>query len=238
MNTMIRSLGLALTTVVLLHLAGCVTPGGYVGDSGNYGQTGPGGYGQPAPGYPSQYGSRLQGTVESIDPGYSRIVVFVDDPRSGRGQRTAVRYDQRTRLSYQGRQHPVQGLERGDVISMEVAQSGRELWAQSIELLVNARDERHDGGYGGDGYDNGYGNELSGSVAFVDTRSRSIRLDGAGYGNNLRMTYDNRTIVVYQGRSYRPENLQRGDMVRVQARQLGNNQWLAERIFVVRSVGR
>ena len=53
----------------------------------------------------------------------------------------------------------------------------------------------------------------------------------------MQMVYDDRTTVEYQGRTYRPDNLQRGDIVRIQARQVGNNQWLAERIIVERSIG-
>lgn len=224
MNTLTRGIGLMLAASVLL-LAGCATPGGYGSYPG-------GGYGQTDPGYPSQYGSQLQGTVESVDPGYNRILVVVDDPRSGRAQRVDVRYDQRTRLVYQGRESAVEGLERGDVIRFDAAQSGRELYARQIEVVRNVRE----GGYGGQ-YGGGYGNDLRGSVALVDARARVIRLDGAGYGNNVQLLYDARTTVEYQGRSYRPENLQRGDIVRIQARQVGNNQWLAERIIVERSVG-
>jgi hypothetical protein len=72
-------------------------------------------------------------------------------------------------------------------------------------------------------------------VTFVDTRARSIRLDG-GYGGAAEVVYDARTSVEYQGRAYRPEDLERGDQVRIQARQIGTNQWLAERIIVERSV--
>ena len=228
MNNTIRGFGLALATGVLLLLTGCVTPGSYGGSPGGYGDS-PGGYGQPAPGYPSQYGSQLQGTVERVDPGYNRIFVIMDDSRSGRSQRMEVRYDQRTRLVFEGRAQPIEGLERGDVIRMDVVQSGRELWARSIEVVRDVRG----GGYGG-----GYGNDLRGTVALVDTRARLIRLDGAGYGNDVQVSYDARTTVEYQGRSYRPENLQRGDLVRIQSRQVGNDQWLAERIIVERSVGR
>jgi Domain of unknown function (DUF5666) len=225
MNHMTRAVGLLAATSALL-LVGCVTPGGY--------GTSPGGYGQPAPGYPSQqYGSQLQGTVESVDPRYNRILLVVDDPRSGRTQRMEVRYDERTRLVYQGRESAVEGLERGDVIRFDAVQTGRELYARQIEVVRNVRD----GGYGGE-YGGGYGNDLRGSVALVDTRMRLIRLDGAGYGNDVQLAYDARTTVEYQGRSYRPEDLQRGDIVRIQARQVGNNQWLAERIIVERSVGR
>ncbi|MEO5628939.1 MAG: DUF5666 domain-containing protein [Thermomonas sp.] len=231
MNNAIRGIGLMLATSVLLLLAGCVTPGGY-GSPGSYGGTN-GGYGQPGPGYPSQNNNQLQGTVDSVDSGYNRIFVVVDDPRSSRTQRVEVRYDQRTRMVYQGREQAVEGLERGDVIRIEVEQAGRELWARSIELVRNVRD----GGYGS-GNGNEYANDLSGSVALVDTRSRLIRINGAGYGNDVQVSYDARTTVEYQGRNYRPENLQRGDIVRIQARQVGINQWLAERILVERSVGR
>lgn len=250
MNITIRGLVPLLTTGALLLLVGCVTPGAY-GTQGGYGTDGayggvPGGYQQPAPGYPSQYGSTLQGTVDGVDAGYNRISLVVDDPRTGRGQRTELRYDQNTRLMYQGRQHPVDGLERGDVIRVEVAQSGRELLARSIQVVRNVRDSGYGGGYGDDRYGGnyddryggGYGNDLRGSVALVDTRARMIRLDGTGYGNGSQVAYDGRTTVEYQGRNYRPENLQRGDQVRIQARQVGNNQWLAERVIVERSIGR
>lgn len=223
MNSPARGIGPLLAACLLLLLAGCATPGGYGPYPG-------GGYGQPDPGYPAPYGSELQGTVESVEPGYGRILVLVDDPRSGRAQRVEVRYDQRTRLFYQGRESAVEGLERGDVIRFDATQSGRDLYTRRIEVVRNVRD----GGYGG-GY--GYGNDLRGSVALVDTRARVIRLDGGGYGSVVQVSYDARTTVEYQGRTYRPENLERGDIVRIQARQLGGNQWLAERIIVERSRG-
>ncbi|MBB1471679.1 MULTISPECIES: DUF5666 domain-containing protein [unclassified Luteimonas] len=219
-----RGIGLVLATSVLA-LAGCVSPGGYAGN--------PDGYGQPGQGYPSQYGSQLQGTVDSLDTSYDRILLVVDDQRGGRGQRAEVRYDQRTRLFYQGRESSVEGLERGDVVRIEVSQSGRELWARRVEVLRDVRE----GGYGG-GYGGGNAQDLRGSVALVDARSRLIRLDGAGYGNTMQLRYDERTTVEYQGRRYRPEDMQRGDQVRIQARQVGNNAWLAERIIVERSAGR
>ncbi|WP_222564258.1 DUF5666 domain-containing protein [Novilysobacter antarcticus] len=241
MKHRIRAVGMLMVASMLL-LAGCVTPGGY-GTQGGYGNQGgyggvPGGYEQPSPGYPSGYGSQLEGTVDGVDPRYGRLSVLSADPRTGRRQRTDLRYDQNTRLFYQGRQHAVDGLERGDVIRIDVVQSGRELWAQSIEVVRNIRDSGYGGGYGDERYGGAYGNELRGSVNFVDTRARLIRLDDGGYRNNRQITYDDRTTVEYQGRRYRPESLQRGDQVRIQARQVGNNQWLAERVVVERSVGR
>lgn len=218
-----RGLGLLLASGVLL-LAACVSPGGHGGH--------PGGYGQAPGGYPSSWGHHVQGTVEGLDRSYGRILLVVDDPRSGRAGRMEVRYDQRTRLFHQGREAAVEGLERGDVVRIDVAQSGRDLLARSVEVLRDVRD-RGPGGGGIDAYD-----DTRGTVAFVDTRARLIGLGGDGYGRDRQLRYDSRTTVEYQGRLYRPEDLDRGDQVRIQARRLGNGEWLAERIVVERSVRR
>lgn len=234
MNAAIRGIALLLATALLM-LAGCASPGGrdYPG----------GGYGYPDPGYGSPYGSPLLGTVDELDPGYGRILLLVDDPRTGRAQRMDVRYDQGTRLYYQGREYAVEGLERGDLIRVDVVESGRDLLARSIEVVRNVRDGGYDGGYSGgygSGYGSGYGDggDLRGSVGRVDARTRMIRLEGVGrgYGDGMQLAYDERTTVEYDGRRYRPEDLQRGDVVRVRARQVGDGLWLAERIIVERSV--
>ncbi len=216
MNITLRGLGLLLAASVVL-LVGCAVPGAYRGA--------PGGPGQAVPGARSPYDTRLQGTVDSVDARYSRLSIVPGVSRAGPRDRVQVRFDQRTRLLYQGREYPVEGLERGDVIRIDATQSGRELWARSIEVLRNVRDA---------GYDGGQGNDLRAAVVFVDPRARTIRLDGSGAGVAY-VSYDARTTVEYQGRIYRPENLQRGDLVRIQVRRAGAG-WLAERIFVERSV--
>jgi hypothetical protein len=220
-----RVIGVLLGTGVLL-LAGCVSPGGY---GGGY----PGGYGSPDPGYPQQgHGRQLQGTVDGLDRSYGRILLLLEDPR-GRTGRAEVRYDRQTRLFHQGREAAVDGLERGDVVRVDVVESGRDLWARSIEVLRDVRDD----GYGG-GHPGGRGDDARGQVAFVDARQQVIGLEGSGYARETRLRYDGRTTVEYQGRVYRPQDLDRGDLVRIQARRLGNGDWLAERIFVERSVRR
>jgi hypothetical protein len=179
--------------------------------------------------------------VDGVDPRSGRLAVVVRDPRSGRDVAMALRFDQRTRLTWQGREADVGGLERGDIIRFDAVPSGNELYVRDIEVLRNVRDGSYNGGYGnpGDGYGGGAygpGADLRGAVTYVDTRTRSIRLDGGGYGGAVQVAYDARTRVEYQGRAYRPEDLERGDQVRIQARQVGSNQWLAERIIVERSV--
>jgi len=223
---------LALAALLLL-LGGCAT-GGY----------GPGA-GYPGAGYPDQgrypgqqypddrYGSQsLTATVDAVDPRSQRLLLVTQAAYGARGSRVEVYYDRNTRMVYQGRAVAVEGLERGDVIRVQTAQSGGRLWARSIEVVHNVRD-----GAGG----SQYGNELRGTVGYIDPRARTIQLDSGGYGGSYgggstRLRYDERTVVEYQGRRYRPEDLDRGDLVRVQARQIGGNEWLAERILVERSV--
>jgi hypothetical protein len=90
--------------------------------------------------------------------------------------------------------------------------------------------------FGGGGYpsSNGtYSNDLRGTVDSVDLRNGSIvltntngynsMLSGSGSGgDSVRVYFDDRTTVNYQGRSYRPEDLQRGDQVDVRVTQSGN----------------
>lgn len=80
-----------------------------------------------------------------------------------------------------------------------------------------------------------YTNTIHGTVDYVDTASHSIvlydtsgygtMLSGSGYpanGSSVRVYYDNRTGVSWQGRSYRPQDLERGDQVDVTVHQSGN----------------
>jgi hypothetical protein len=228
----------AATTLLAgaLLLGGCATwPGAYGGYPGGY----PGGVaGYPDPyggGQYGQYGSQMLGTVQRLDRGYNRIVLVVEDGYGRRGQQVAVQYDHRTRLFYQGRQHPVEGLERGDVIRIDAAGTGNRLYARTIEVVRNVREGGYyGGGYGHDPYapGGGYGmQELRGRIAYVDPRSQTIRLDGGYGGRGEIVRYDARTLVEWQGRRYQPRDLDPGDIVRIQARRVGS-QWWAERIRV------
>ncbi|MEA2490178.1 MAG: hypothetical protein QOH21_1970, partial [Acidobacteriota bacterium] len=54
---------------------------------------------------------------------------------------------------------------------------------------------------------------------------------GSGSGSTARVYFDENTTVDYQGQSFRPENLERGDEVTVNVDQSGN-QLIAQRINV------
>lgn len=223
----LRLLATALGAMALL--SGCMATNGYGGypPGGQYPNTGQYPH-YPQQPYPGPGAGQVVGTVLSMDP-RGRLLLSADNSGYGggygSGARVEVMFDQRTRLVYQGRVEPVTGLEPGDVVRVEVATSGGRPYARHIELLQDVR--------GGSGQ---YGNQLGGAVAFVDPRARVIEFTRGGYsGVPERVRYDERTQVEYRGRLYRPENLERGDVIRIQARRWGN-EWLAERILVETSV--
>ena len=236
-----RGRGLFVAAIAGLALAGCASyglpgagfpGGGYGGDAYGY----PGGYGQ------QQYGSQVVGTVQGMDRG--RIVLAVEgDYGYGGGRQVALYYDSRTPLYYRGQRHPVEGLERGDVIRAEVVESGSRLHARSIEVVRNIRESGggyYPNGYGDPGYGGGYGDyqQLRGRVSWVDERSQVIRLDAGSYGGQMvEVRYDSRTSVEWRGQRYPARDLDPGDVVRIDARRSGNA-WFAERIIMESNAGR
>src|SRR5437762_5240486 len=86
----------------------------------------------------------------------------------------------------------------------------------------------------GNGSQQPYTNTIHGTVDYVDTSTRSIVLNNtsgyntmlsgssSGSNGNVRVYYDNNTSVQWQGRTYRPEDLERGDQIDVTVRQSGN----------------
>ena len=98
---------------------------------------------------------------------------------------------------------------------------------------------------GGGGDDRRTGGEVvtvRGTVEDVDTRSRLIVVDGDttynlrnGGGDRLTLYYDNDTTVVFEGRTYDPADLERGDRIVADVDDTGSR-LVAERIEVTHDV--
>lgn len=187
---------------------------------------------------PTTSASDVRGTVERVDTLDRRIIVDVEgtgyrsDLRNGGDDEVVLYYDDRTRVEFEGRTYRPEDLERGDRILADVDRSGDRLIAEEIEVL-------HDVSGGGTSGDL-RATELRGIVRYVDTRSRTLEIEpsrsGSGFPTNrsgaVLVTYDSQTTVEFEGRRYQPENLERGDVVEIELRDLGN-QLLAEEILVV-----
>lgn len=91
------------------------------------------------------------------------------------------------------------------------------------------------GGLGGilGGVLGGNNNEVTGVVRSIDTRNQTITIrDG---GQDAVVSYDNRTQVTFEGRSYRVTDIEYGDEVRART-QSGGNGYYTDLIEVTRSV--
>ncbi|HEV2719492.1 MAG TPA: DUF5666 domain-containing protein [Thermoanaerobaculia bacterium] len=98
-----------------------------------------------------------------------------------------------------------------------------------------------DNGTSGPGTYSAY--DIHGTVDSVDTNNRSIYLTNVsnynnnlrgtgGYGSRVRVYYDNSTTVMFQGRNYHPEDLQRGDEVTVHGNNNSNGTMIARSMDV------
>jgi hypothetical protein len=257
----IASLGFLAPLLAAAILSGCGAPGGW--DQGRYPNRYPDRY--PDGRYDDRV-SDLQGTVASVDTRDRLIYVdraglddryqLRNDDRYDRGSSdtVAISYDDSTVVRYQGRTFRPEDLERGDRIQASIERNGDYLLAQQVNVLYDVSSGT--GGYdnGGYGDNGGYTTDLRGTVRAVDTRNRTLEIDRSRYDNRFNsdsgrygdsndgygtvlVRYDAGTTVRFQGRDYSPENLERGDVVQIQARD-DNGRLTAQRIDVLGENGR
>jgi len=178
----------------------------------------------------------VRGTVERVDTGARIIWVEAEDYRSAlrnEDDRVALYYDDQTRVEFEGRSYEPEDLERGDRIAADVERNGSRLVASQIEVLSDISR--------GSGSSTGSYADVRGFVRYVDTGDRTIELERAEVDRQFEsdarngvvvLHYDADTRVEFEGRNYEPENLERGDEIEVEVRDLGSR-LLAEEIVVV-----
>jgi dipeptidyl aminopeptidase/acylaminoacyl peptidase len=186
--------------------------------------------------------TNVRGTVERVNTTERYIVVDREDSsynlRNGGDDEVVLYYDDRTTVEHQGRNYEPNDLEAGDRILAEVDESGGRLRVDEIQVLYDvtggASDNDNDDYADDDRYDNDVRTtELRGTVRYVDTRDQTLELEpSTGRSGLVVVHYDTSTIVEFEGRRYKPENLERGDQVEIEVRNL-NGRMIAEEILVV-----
>jgi len=198
------------------------------------------------PGYPDgEYGRSgepgdLRGTVESVNP--RERLIYIGEGNGDRGRPPMVlSYDDGTVVRYQGQAYRPEDLERGDRIQVSVDRDddGR-LLAESIDVLYDVsqggppppprgyRDQDQDRGRGGDRDRDG---GLQGIIRSIDTDAQTLVIDRGG--ERVTVGYDSHTPVRFQGDLYNPDNLERGDEVRIRVHDY-DGRLFAQEIVVVR----
>lgn len=158
----------------------------------------------------------------------------------GGGGRTSVYCDSHTRVVYQGQAYRPESLEPGDEVIVDVNDVGGRPLADRVDVTYDVSSNRDSRGPNGSGNGNGSGypqddrygtygratnEDLRGTVRGVDRENRMLTLERVQYYNDrgydrsggdlLTLYYDNDTRVTFRGQSYRPENLEAGDVVAV-----------------------
>jgi hypothetical protein len=212
--------------------------------------------------YPQDEIGEVRATVDQVDT-RNRIIYVEDAQTYRRDLRNsggsggsssgrydlAIYYDDRTEVEYDGRTYRPQDLEPGDQIVARVEDSGgNRLLAERIEVVydVSSSGGVRNPSNPNDPYDrtDTYA-DVRGFVRNVDSADRTLELERVTWSRNFDrgagssrssivvLDWDADTIVEFQGQRYRPENLERGDEVEVEVRDLGNR-LMAEEIVVVR----
>ncbi|HXT49486.1 MAG TPA: DUF5666 domain-containing protein [Thermoanaerobaculia bacterium] len=158
----------------------------------------------------------------------------------GSGNRATVYCDNQTRVVYQGNSYRPDSLEVGDEVIADVRDVGGRLVAERIDVTY---DVSSNGRYGGnDPYsrtpypqDDRYGSygtagdeDIRGTVRSVNREDRTVTLERVQYYDRdlargselLTLYYDNDTRVSFRNETYRPENLEAGDIVAVDVDQV------------------
>ena len=187
----------------------------------------------------------VRGTVERVNTTEQYIVVDSEETtsnlRNGGDDEMVLYYDDRTRVEFQGRTFTPADLEAGDRILADVDSNGSRLMVEEIQVLYDVTSTDNDDRWENDRYDNDRDNdrydtrtkEVRGTVRYVDTRDQTRELEpSTGRTGLVVVHYDSSTIVEFEGRRYKPENLERGDRVEVEVRER-NGRMIAEEILVV-----
>ena len=187
--------------------------------------------------YPQDtYGTTVTGTVRYIDA--SRRTIEID---RGYGNGTMiVEFDDRTPVSFNGRNYSPMDLERGDEIQVRISNVGNNRYrADNITVVRSMSSNNSGSGVYGDSQRN----TVRGTVRYVDTARRTIELDSVsgvrgfntGAGSSLVIQYPSNATIEVNGRAQSISGLERGDVIEAYVDRNGST-YIAERLILVRDV--
>jgi hypothetical protein len=173
----------------------------------------------------------VRGTIDENNTQARTLTIATDSSTQGNlrsAERNVLSYNSATVVQYQGQTYHAEDLERGDRIEARAESDGKTLWARNVTVLSSVS--------GGTSVNPDL-RDFEATVRSVNASNRTMDLAPArGNGRVVTVGYDSGTRVDYQGRAFRPEDLERGDQVRVTTHGPADRA-VADRVTVVRNVG-
>jgi len=191
---------------------------------------GGGGSTTPSPSPTPTSAAAVSGTVQFVDAQAHTLTVGAgasNQMNLRNRDRTVLTYDGSTVVEYQGQKsYNPQDLEVGDQIEAQVEHSGNLLLARNIRVVYSMS--------GNSATNSVAVTSLNATVRSVNSGNRTIELVQSGREQYpVTVYYDANTRVDFQGRSYKPEDLERDDVVEVRTHSSGS-QVMADQIIVTR----
>ena len=221
---MTKPKSLAASVLAVLFLAACGSTGGGMGDILGGGNTSSNNY-------------ELRGVVDRVDTS-SRILYLTNVSgyqsmlaNGGSGSNVRLMYDNQTTVQYQGQNYRPEDLERGDEVTVRAAAGTNNTLIADVVTVTRDSSGGMTSSSGGGVY--GSSSMLRGTVVRVDNRSIEVN---RGFGSNAIVEIGSNTPVYFNGRTYRVADLERGDEIEINVRDLGNNRFSANDITVTRSI--
>jgi hypothetical protein len=186
---------------------------------------------------PNGQNTQIQGVVNNVDTNAHRIDVTTNN----NNYTSTVYYDSRTQFTYQNQTVNPASIRRGDQVNITAYNNNGQYTADTVYIVGSGMASNYPGT--NPSTTNGTF-EVQGTVNYVDTSAMRIDVTSA-YVTGLRTNgnqgtysiyYDSRTPVYYQGQSYSPSALERGDQIDVQAFDSGSGRYTASQITVTRNV--
>ena len=173
----------------------------------------------------------VRGTIAEVNPQSRTLTVTPDSGTQNNlrnGERTVFSYNSATVVQYQGQTYQAEDLEVGDRVAARGERQGDVLWARNIDVVASVS--------GNPSNNRGDLRDFDATVRSVNAGNRTLEVVPFGRdGRPIVIAYDNGTRVEYEGRSYRPEDLEGGDQIHVTTHNNGDR-IVAERVVVSRNV--
>lgn len=153
-----------------------------------------------------QQQGQITGEIQQVDTQQQAIFVQTQDGRSG-----GVRFDQNTVVYYQQQQYPITALERGDVVAMQVQETGGgDLYVSRIDVQQSVRE-------GAGGSDTRQLQQFAGQIRQIDHQRGTFQIqtqNGQLFTVSLPYNPPDATVQYFH-------RLSAGDTVRLEGRALG-----------------